>query len=86
MDFMDQEIIQQLSQFIVIQILKQPRRIITPDERIISTGLVDSFSLVDLALYVEETFNVRIHDTELNPETFDTVLQLAALIQERQSG
>lgn len=83
---MDQEIIQQLSQFIVIQILKQPRRTITPDERIISTGLVDSFSLVDMALYIEESFNVHIHDTELNVETFDTLSQLAALIQERQSG
>jgi acyl carrier protein len=44
---------------------------------------VDSFSLVDLALFVEDTFGVRIEDTELNVSTFDTLDQLAAIIQSR---
>ncbi len=46
--------------------------------------MVDSFSLVDLALFVEENFGVRIDDTELNAETFDTLNQLAELIDSRR--
>jgi acyl carrier protein len=38
---------------------------------------------VDLSLFVEDTWNVIIDDTELNAETFDTLEQLAALIAER---
>ena len=41
-------------------------------------------SLVDLGLFIEDTFGVRIDDTELNANTFDTLEQLAKLIQSRQ--
>jgi acyl carrier protein len=39
---------------------------------------------MDLALYVEDTFGVRIEDTELNADTFDNLTQLAALIESRK--
>ena len=78
------EIIEQLSTFIATSILKQPDRVIEPAEPLITSGLIDSFSLMDLALFVEDTFGVRIEDTELNAETFDTLTQLAALIEARK--
>jgi acyl carrier protein len=61
----------QISSFISTTILKQPGRVIDPNEKLISSGLIDSFSLMDLALFVEDNFGVRIEDTELNTETFD---------------
>lgn len=81
---MEPTIVTSLSTFISTQILKQPKRLIGPDEPLISTGLVDSFSLVDLALYVEDTYGVHIDDTELNAATFDTLSQLAGLIEQRK--
>ena len=76
--------ISQISNFISTSILKQPNRAIAADEQLISSGLIDSFSLMDLALFVEDTFGVRIEDTELNAETFDNLTQLAALIESRR--
>lgn len=76
--------IEQLAAFIAGKILKQPGRVIQPGESLITSGLVDSFSLMDLALFVEDTFGVRIEDTELNADTFDTLEQLAALIAARK--
>ena len=76
--------IEQLSAFLAEKILKQPNRKIAADEPLISSGLIDSFSLMDVALYVEDTFGLRIEDTELNAETFDTLTQLAALIESRK--
>jgi acyl carrier protein len=73
-----------LASFIAEKILKQPSRVITTDESLISSGLIDSFSLMDLALFVEDTFGVRIEDTELNSDTFDTLDQLSALIESRK--
>lgn len=78
------EPIAQLSDFIVTKILKQPNRVIDPNEKLISSGLIDSFNLMDLALFVEDTYGVRIEDTELNAETFDDLAQLAALIESRK--
>lgn len=77
------EIISILSNYIVTQVLKQPKRIINPDEPLLSNGLVDSFSLVDLSLFIEKEFDVIIDNTELNPQTFDTLAQLAKLVQSR---
>ncbi len=79
------EMISSLSTFIASKILKQPNRAIGADEALISSGLIDSFSLMDLALYVEDTFGVRIEDTELNADTFDTLTQLASLINSRKA-
>lgn len=81
---MTETMIQQIGSYLASQILKQPNRTITADEPLISSGLIDSFSLMDVALYVEDTFGVRIEDTELNAETFDTLTQLAALIESRK--
>jgi acyl carrier protein len=77
-------ILPQIETYIAKQILKQPNRKIPADEKLISSGLIDSFSLMDLALFVEDTFGVRIEDTELNAQTFDNLTQLASLIQSRQ--
>jgi acyl carrier protein len=76
--------ITQLATFLATDILKQPDRTIAPDESLISNGLIDSFSLMDVALFVEDTFGVRIEDTELNADTFDNLNQLATLIESRK--
>jgi len=80
---MNNNIYNSLSKYIAEQILKQPDRKLSAGEALISSGLVDSFSLVDLALFVEDNYNVRIDDTELNADTFDSLEQLAAIIEER---
>lgn len=81
---MSEEMYKQISDFIAGKILKQPKRVIKSDEALISGGVIDSFSLVDLALFVEDTFGVRIADSELNASTFDSIEQLANLIVSRQ--
>ncbi len=81
---MTAEMISTLAHFIAEEILRQPNREIAATEPLISSGLIDSLSLMDLALFVEDTFGVRIEDTELNADTFDSLEALAALIQRKQ--
>jgi len=73
-----------LAGYLATEILKQPGRAIQPDEALLSSGLIDSFHLVDLALFVEDNFGVHIDDSELNASTFDSLDQLTSLIQARQ--
>lgn len=75
--------ITELSEFIRIKILKQPDFKIEPHTKLLSSGLIDSLHIVDLALFVEDRYNVRIDDTELNAEHFDTLLQLDEIIRQR---
>jgi acyl carrier protein len=80
------EIIQELKIYLQEDILQLPNREIEADEVLISSGLIDSFSLVDVALFVEDNYDVRIDDTELNADTFDTLNELAELIIDRQDA
>lgn len=77
-------LVTQLEAYLAAKVLKQPGRHIASDAALISSGLIDSFSLVDLALYVEDNFGVHLDDTELNAQHFDTLEQLAALIESRR--
>lgn len=74
-----------LTEYLAKDVLRQPGRVIQPDEALLTNGLIDSFHLVDLALFVEDTFGVRIVDSELNASTFDSLEELVTLIQSRQS-
>ena len=77
------EILCTLQSRIAKDIINIPEKTITIDEPLISSGLIDSFSLVDLAMLIEDVFNVRIDDTELNSGVFDSLDQLADLIISR---
>ncbi|MDW8327298.1 MAG: acyl carrier protein [Anaerolineales bacterium] len=83
---MTDAVIANLSHFIATHILRQPDRTLSADDKLISGGLIDSFHLIDLSLHVEKEFGVRLDDTELNAQTFDTLGELAALIEQRRTG
>ncbi|OGO15985.1 MAG: hypothetical protein A2Z14_02515 [Chloroflexi bacterium RBG_16_48_8] len=69
--------------YISTELLKDPTRQIREDEPLISSGLIDSFGLVDLALFIEDTFGIRIEDVELTSSVFDTTSELAQLISKK---
>ena len=68
------DIIDLLKEKITKNLLHDPKMELDPTEPLISSGLLDSFNLVDL----------RIEDFELNADTFDTLEDLARIIAERQ--
>lgn len=73
-------IIHEIGKKIAADILRQADKEIAAEEALISSGLIDSFSLVDLALIVESLYAVRIEDHELNADSFDNLNQLAEMI------
>ena len=77
---MKEEILNKLNVYITAQILRDPGRTLAAGEPLISSGIVDSFNLVDLAIFAEDTFGVHLDDMELNVDHFDTLDQLADLI------
>jgi acyl carrier protein len=48
-------------------------------------GIVDSTGVLELIMFVEETFGVAVEDEEILPENFDSVAQLAAYIRRKSS-
>lgn len=59
-------------------------RVITETTCLISSGIVDSFSMVSLKRFLEKKYSIRIPDEEATPDAFDTVSKIAALVRRFQ--
>jgi acyl carrier protein len=57
-------------------------REITYDTPLISGGIVDSFSMVSLKVFLETKYNIQIPDAKASPETFDSVNNIVNLLKE----
>ena len=54
----------------------------TYETPLISGGIVDSFSMISLKVFLENKYNVQIPDSKATPEAFDTVNNIARLLNE----
>jgi acyl carrier protein len=52
------------------------------DTPIISGGIVDSFSMVSLKVFLETKYNISIPDAKATPEAFDSVNNIVTLLKE----
>jgi len=55
---------------------------VTADTPLISSGIVDSFSMVSLKTFLERKYKVSIPDAKATPEAFDTVNRILKLMKE----
>lgn len=74
---------QKLRTFFIEDIIQDDSYDLELDEPLISSGLVDSFSLVEVATFIEDEFDVEVDNSDLNAESFDTIEQIAAYIEAR---
>jgi len=50
------------------------------DSPLISSGIVDSFSMVSLKRFIENKYSIKLPDDEATPEAFDTVNSICRLV------
>ena len=55
---------------------------VMPDTKLISSGIVDSFSMVSLKMFLEKKFQVKIPDEKATPDAFDSVENIMNLLRE----
>ncbi len=51
------------------------------DVSFLEEGIVDSTGVLELVMFVEESFGVTVEDEEIVPENFDSVSQLAKYVR-----
>ncbi len=55
---------------------------VTYETKLISSGIVDSFSMVSLKRFLETKYNIQIPDAKATPEAFDSVDNIIELLKE----
>ncbi len=53
---------------------------------LISSGIVDSFSMVSLKRFLEKKYSISIPDDQATPEAFDSVKRIIELVLRFQKG
>ena len=61
-------------------------REITETTPLISSGLVDSFSMVSLLRFLEKKYSIHIPDDAATPKAFDTVERIVAMVRQFQKA
>ena len=52
------------------------------DTKLISSGIVDSFSMVSLKRFLETRYSIQIPDAKATPDAFDSVNNIIELLKE----
>ena len=47
---------------------------------LITSGIVDSFSMVSLKTFIEKKFDIKIPDEDASPEAFNTVSSIVQIV------
>jgi len=71
----------QLGEFIRSVVAKDPRRSLELDTPLVSSGLVDSMSLIQVLAFVEDAFGVVIPDEAATAASMDTLRSILGLIR-----
>jgi acyl carrier protein len=53
---------------------------VTGDTPLLEAKVIDSFGMLELVFFIEETFGVEVPDEDITPVNFSTVNKLAAYI------
>jgi acyl carrier protein len=54
---------------------------LSDSDSLVDKGLIDSTGILELVLFLEETYTIEIHDTELVQENLDSIDALTRFLQ-----
>lgn len=53
---------------------------------LIEAGVIDSVAILELVIFLEDTFGVKVDSDSLNPENFGTVAGMAGFVRRARDG
>ena len=56
------------------------------DTSLLENGIVDSVNVLELVMFIEGTFKVKVDDSEITPNNFDSVSKLAEYVRGNNSA
>lgn len=76
----EQVIRDKIRRFITADLIREPGYELADDEGIVSGGLMDSFALAELGVFIESEFDVYVPDPELTVDQLDTLDQIVSRV------
>ncbi len=57
---------------------------LTPEISLLESGIMDSTGILELVLFLEEQFAIKIDDEEIVPENLDSVANLLVFLEKKK--
>lgn len=80
------DIQQRVKQFIIQNFYISDVTALTNDSSLITTGVVDSTGMLEVIAFLEEEYKFTIEDAEMIPANLETIDQIAAFVNNKQSA
>jgi acyl carrier protein len=56
------------------------------DASFLGEGVVDSMNVLQLVMFVEKDFGIRVDDDDITPENFDSIARLAEFVRRKRQS
>ncbi len=65
-----------LRAFVCAELIRNPAYALRDDEPLVTGGLIDSFAIAQIGVFVEKAFGVYVPDTDLTVENMDDLVRM----------
>jgi acyl carrier protein len=73
-------------EFVQRELVRDDDLQLSPEEALFSSGLLDSFCVTRLIVFLEDTFGVRVPIPEVRLEDFDSVTRCLSVVARLRAG
>ncbi len=80
---MSDDLREKIIEYIREEYLEDEGMELTGETPLISSGIVDSFSMVSLKMYLEEELGIKLTDDEASTEAFNTVDNILEMVKKK---
>ena len=74
------EVRRSLREFVCRELIRNPRFELRDDDPLVTGGLIDSFAIAQVGVFVEKAFGVYVPDTELTVENMDDLTRMTRTV------
>jgi acyl carrier protein len=76
---MHNDVVAKIREYVISNFLFDDEAAMLPDDAsLLQNGVIDSTGVLDVVLFLEDTFGITVADEDVIPDNFDSVSRLAA--------
>jgi acyl carrier protein len=73
-----------LEKFLIEEIaVEAEKKSLTPDEDLLSQGIIDSLGIMKLVAFIETNFKIKVSNDDIVPENFQNLNALKAFVEKK---
>jgi acyl carrier protein len=71
-----------LTEYIKDEIMRNSKAVLSDEEDLLSSGILDSLAILQLVAFIDETFGIEMPDQDVVYENFNSIKALESYLQQ----